>query len=203
MRKTFLLWIIGVFAVVAVVFFGPLAVVSTPADPATKASATKDQKIARGAYLVNFGSCNDCHSPKVMTDQGPVPDKSRLLSGHPAVSKLPPFKKEDIGPGKWVLFSEDLTACVGPWGVTCAANLTPDENTGIGLWTEEMFMNAIRTGKHMGAGRPIMPPMPWFSVAELTDDDLSAVFAYLRSLPPVKNPVPAPMTLDDYAAMKK
>jgi len=203
MRKTFLLWIIAVAAVAAVVFFGPLAVVSTPADPVTKAPAAKDQKVARGAYLVNFGSCNDCHSPKVLTDQGPVPDKTRLLSGHPAASKLPPFKKEDIGPGKWVLFSDDLTACVGPWGVTCAANLTPDENTGLGLWSEEMFVNAMRTGKHMGAGRPIMPPMPWFSVAELTDDDLSAVFAYLRSLPPVKNQVPGPMTLDDYAAMKK
>jgi hypothetical protein len=102
-----------------------------------------------------------------------------------------------------VLFSEDLTACVGPWGVTCSANLTPDQNTGLGLWTEEMFIAAMRTGKHMGAGRPIMPPMPWFSVAELTDDDLRAVFAYLRSLPPVKNAVPVPMTLDDYAATNK
>ena len=191
-------------AAVGAILVTGLAAQSTKTGTGAKTPSTaKDPKVARGAYLVNFGSCNDCHSPKMMTDKGPVPDKSRLLSGHPAESKLPPFKKEDIGPGKWVLFSEDLTACVGPWGVTRSANLTPDENTGLGLWTEEMFVNAMRTGKHMGAGRPIMPPMPWFSVAELTDDDLRAVFAYLQSLPPVKNQVPGPMSLDDYAATTK
>jgi mono/diheme cytochrome c family protein len=203
MRKTFILSAVALFAVAALMLVGFLDVVSTNADSAAQPATGKDPKVARGEYLVSFGMCDDCHSPKLMTAQGPVPDKTRRLSGHPAGSKLPPFKTEDIGPGKWVLFSDDFTAAVGPWGVTCSANLTPDENTGLGLWTEEMFVNAMRTGKHMGAGRPIMPPMPWFQVAELTDEDLKAVFAYLKSLPPVKNAVPAPMTLDDYAAMNK
>jgi mono/diheme cytochrome c family protein len=203
MRKALLFSVAAALAAGALIVTGLAAQSGKTGAASPSPAASKDPKVARGAYLVNFGSCNDCHSPKVMTAQGPVPDKSRLLSGHPADSKLPPFRKEDIGPGKWVLFSEDLTACVGPWGVTCAANLTPDQNTGLGLWTEDMFVAAMRTGKHMGAGRPIMPPMPWFSLAELTDDDLRAVFAYLRSLRPVKNAVTPPMTLDDYAAAKK
>jgi mono/diheme cytochrome c family protein len=202
-RKRLVFSIAALAAVGAVLVTG-LAAQSTKTVTGAKApAAAKDPKVARGEYLVNAGSCNDCHSPKVMTERGPVPDTARLLSGHPAGAKLPPFDTKDIGPGKWVLFTEDLTASVGPWGVTCSANLTPDENTGIGLWTEEMFVNAIRTGKHMGMGRPIMPPMPWPNVATLTDEDLKAVYAYLRSLPPVKNAVPAPMTLDDYAATKK
>jgi hypothetical protein len=69
-------------------------------------------------------------------------------------------------------------------------NLTPDENTGLGIWTEEMFVRAMRTGRHMGASRPILPPMPWQSLAGLEDADLQAIYAYLRSLPPIKNRVP-------------
>ena len=202
MRKSLVFTLVASAAVGAVLILGQAAR-ETKAETAAKTAKNKDPKVARGEYLVTFGGCNDCHSPKAMTDHGPVPDAARLLSGHPVGAKLPTFRKEDMGPGKWVLFSEDLTVCVGPWGVTCAANLTPDENTGIGLWTEEMFIGALRTGKHMGAGRPIMPPMPWFNLAQATDDDLKAVYAYLKSLPPVKNAVPAPMSLDDYAAMTK
>ncbi len=154
----------------------------------------------RGKYLVTFGGCNDCHSPKVMAAEGPVPDPKRLLSGHPAGTTLPPFDPGNIKPGGWVLFTEDLTACVGPFGVICSANLTPDDATGIGLWTEEIFINAMRTGKHMGKGRPIMPPMPWQNVSTLTEEDLKAVYAYLRSLPPVKNQVPGMMSLEDVKA---
>ena len=70
--------------------------------------------------------------------------------------------------------NDDLTAWSGAWGVSFAANLTPDETTGIGLWCEELFVNAIKNGKHMGAGRPILPPMPWFWYNQLPDDDLKA-----------------------------
>ncbi|MEJ2721680.1 MAG: diheme cytochrome c-553, partial [bacterium] len=135
--------------------------------------------------------------PKVMTAEGPVPDAKRLLSGHPAGTVLPTFDPDSIKPGGWVLFTDDLTACVGPFGVICAANLTPDDATGTGLWKEENFVNAMRTGKHMGMGEPILPPMPWQNVRTLTDEDLKAVYAYLRSLPPIKNQVPGAMTLQD------
>jgi hypothetical protein len=187
----------------ALVILGSLVVFSASAQTSAKKAvqpAAKGDLVARGKYLMSFSSCHDCHSPKTMTDQGPVPDTARLLSGHPAAEKLPPFKKEDIGPDKWVLFSPGFTASAGPWGVTCAQNLTPDENTGIGLWTEEMFKNALRTGKHMGMGRPIMPPMPWQAIGGASDEDLAAVYTYLKSLPPIKNAAPVPMSLDDYLA---
>jgi mono/diheme cytochrome c family protein len=198
------LWVSLVFLAAGVALvLGVLAVPSASAQTSAKPSvqpAAKDQLVARGKYLVNIGGCHDCHSPKLMTDQGPIPDTTRLLSGHPASEKLPPFKKEDIAPYKWVLFSPGFTAYVGTWGVTASQNLTPDENTGTGLWTVEMFKNAMRTGKHMGMGRPIMPPMPWPNVGGLSDEDLAAVVAYLKSIPPIKNAVPGPLSLDDYLA---
>jgi hypothetical protein len=85
-----------------------------------------------------------------------------------------------------------LTAWAGPWGGSYAANLTPDEATGLGIWTEELFIQALRSGKHMGVGRDILPPMPWQNCAVLTDSDLRAIFAYLRSIPPIRNSVPVP-----------
>lgn len=161
------------------------------------AQEKQQTKVKRGKYLVDFGGCHDCHSPKSFGPDGvPVLDQKRLLSGFPADTELPAMIKDALTPGNWVLFAPDLTAAVGPWGISYAANLTPDDQTGIGLWSEEHFVSAMRTGKHMGQGRPIMPPMPWFAVKGLTDDDLSAVFAYLKSLPPVKNQVPAPLPPD-------
>lgn len=157
-------------------------------------SAAKDVK--RGEYLVNFGGCNDCHSPKVVTPNGPAPDKARLLSGHPADAQLPAIPPGVVGaaPNQWAaLTNGDLTAWVGPWGITYAANLTPDKQTGLGGWTVEQFIKTMRTGKHLGVGRPILPPMPWYSLAGLNDADLKAIFAYLRSLKPIRNQVPAPV----------
>jgi mono/diheme cytochrome c family protein len=159
-----------------------------------------DAQIRRGEYLVNLGGCNDCHSPKIFTPKGPMPDPDRLLSGHPSNEKLPNLPKDLIDPDKWGgLFSNDLTAWVGPWGASFASNLTPDEQTGIGLWTEELFIKTMRTGKHLGAGRDILPPMPWYSLAKLSDDDLKAIFAYLRTIKPIKNLVPAPIPPSDLA----
>jgi hypothetical protein len=86
-----------------------------------------------------------------------------------------------------------MTAWAGPWGISYAANLTPDRNTGLGIWNEEMFVKAMRTGKHMGAGRDILPPMPWQGVAGLTDDDIKSIYAYLRTVPPIVNHVAAPV----------
>ena len=64
------------------------------------------------------------------------------------------------------------------------------QNTGLGIWTEDMFISAIRIGRHMGVSRPINPPMPWPMYRNATDDDLKAVFAYLRTIKPVTNHVP-------------
>ena len=134
----------------------------------------------------------DCHVPWKMFDDGPGPDLSRGLSGHPEgfVVKTPPPQPEM----PWVMtVAATNTAWAGPWGVSFTANLTPDKETGIGDWTADMFRAAIRTGRHMGRGRPILPPMPWPMYRNMTDDDLDSVFAYLQSRPPVKNRVPEPL----------
>jgi hypothetical protein len=127
-----------------------------------------------------------------MTPNGPVPDEARLLSGHPTDEKLPAIPPNIIGPDKWgALVNNNLTGWVGPWGISYSSNLSPDPETGTGAWNEELFIRILRTGKFMGAGRDILPPMPWQDYAKLTDADLKAIFAYLKSLKPVKNQVPA------------
>ncbi|UCF64535.1 MAG: diheme cytochrome c-553 [bacterium] len=161
-----------------------------------KEKDNKQNLVKRGEYLVTIGGCNDCHTPKVFMEMGFEFDTKRLLSGHPSGTKLPPLEPEMLKPGNWLLFNDHLTVAVGPWGMTYAANLTPDEQTGIGLWKEENFIKALKTGKHMGAGRPIMPPMPWMNLAHASEEDLAAIFAYLQSLPPVNNSVPAPVPPD-------
>lgn len=171
----------------------------TPEKAATNdTSAVKEvssmDKIAKGAALVHLGGCNDCHSPKIMTAMGPIPDTNRILSGYPANSPLPEITYDATKPGNWVLMSADLTTAIGPWGMTHAANLTPDSVTGIGSWTVENFIGAMRTGKHLGqaGGRPILPPMPWPGLGKLSDEELSDMFLYLRSIPAISNLVPAP-----------
>jgi cytochrome c1 len=156
--------------------------------------ATEANKVLkRGERLATFGGCHDCHTPKLMTPQGPQLDKSRLLSGHPADASLPAVPPGVVGPTQWgTLGSNDFTAWAGPWGISFSANLTPDV-TGLGSWTEEQFIQTMRTGKHLGMGRALLPPMPWFDVAALTDQDLKALFAYLKSVKPIANQVPQPI----------
>ena len=168
---------------------GMLALLSgcTPQGPAPS-------PVERGKYLVMAGGCSDCHSPKIFTAQGPVPDTTRLLSGHPADQQLPPLPKGLLGPTQWgAITTNDLTAWYGPWGVSFAYNLTPDVKTGIGGWTEELFIQTLRKGKFMGMSRDILPPMPWQALGGMSDDDLKAIFAYLKALPPINNPIPAPL----------
>jgi mono/diheme cytochrome c family protein len=166
----------------------------TQDKPATQAAPAQMDQVKRGEYLVALGVCHDCHTPKTFGPTGPEPDMSRALSGHPADVKVPPIPEGVLGPGKWAaLGNEHFTAWAGPWGVSFAMNLTPDEETGIGTWNEAMFIKALRTGKHLGEGRDILPPMPWPFIAKATDEDLKAIFAYLKSVKPVKNAVPDPI----------
>ena len=93
--------------------------------------------------------------------------------------------------GPWIASSSVTnTAFAGPWGVTYATNLTSDKATGIGLWTEEMFVSAMKSGRHVGGSRPIQPPMPCAAYGQATDQDLKALFAYLKTVPAVRNAVP-------------
>jgi mono/diheme cytochrome c family protein len=155
-------------------------------------TSSRDRQVARGQYLVTVGGCNDCHTPLKMGPAGPEPDMSRMLSGHPSSFKIESAPAA-VSP-QWMMIADATgTAFSGPWGVSFTANLTPDTNTGTGIWTEDMFIKTLRTGKHWGTSRDILPPMPWFNYGKMTDDDLKAVFAYLRTIPPVHNQVPEPL----------
>jgi mono/diheme cytochrome c family protein len=163
---------------------------TAPAQKSAPAAPAQSQAIDRGKYLVTIMGCHDCHSPKANNE----PDPKRLLSGHPANEKLLPVPAGLLGPDKWgTLANNHLTAWVGPWGVSFAANLTPDKVTGLGAWTPDMFVKALRTGKHRGDGRTILPPMPWQLYVNVTEADLRAMFAYLMTLPPINNMVPTPL----------
>jgi cytochrome c553 len=160
----------------------------------------KETQVKRGEYLVTIMGCNDCHSPKVMTPHGPEVDSAHMLSGHPASMAVAKVDASQLQ--SWVLFNQNLTAFVGPWGVSFAANISSDE-TGIGNWTEAQFIKAIREGKYKGMDntRPLLPPMPWPGFAKASDEDLKAIFAYLKSTPPVENRVPAPVAPDKLAKL--
>jgi mono/diheme cytochrome c family protein len=154
---------------------------------------TEAEMVARGEYLVATIGCDDCHSPKRMGPKGPELIPELRLSGYPANR---PAQQPDTGALSrgWVLLGPDLTVAAGPWGVSYAANITSD-GTGIGNWTENNFITAMRSGKIKGLenGRPMLPPMPWFNFAKLTDEDLKAVFAYLKTTSPVQNIAPPPV----------
>ena len=168
----------------------------------TKQEMTKQEMIERGKFMVTVGGCDDCHTPKNFGPNGPELDMIRRLSGHPAGTLVPPVDTSLIH--QWAYMSHDLTMAVGPWGVTFSANLTPDNETGIGTWQPEMFVNAMKTGKHLGVakGRPILPPMPWQNMAQLSEEDLKCMFAFLKSLPAIKNKVPDPLPPHQIAAVK-
>jgi hypothetical protein len=173
----------------AALMLGAAACMKPAADSEAGAAGVR---VARGGYLVTIGGCNDCHTPLKMGPKGPEPDMARMLSGHP--ESFPIAGGAAAPSAAWLMtMAASGTAFSGPWGVSFAANLTPDDNTGLGIWTEDMFVKAVRTGRHMGVSRPILPPMPWPNVGAMNDDDLKAVYAYLRSIQPIHNRVPEPL----------
>jgi mono/diheme cytochrome c family protein len=185
MRQT-----ITTFIILAACILAAAAVVGAKtSQQAATVDLQKQHQIERGAYLVTIGGCNDCHTPLKMGPKGPEPDISRTLSGHPEYLAMPAAPQLPNGPWQWSGAATN-TAFAGPWGVSYARNLTPDQLTGIGIWSEDMFIKTIRTGKHWGVSRPILPPMPWQNYRQMKDDDLRAVYSYLRSLKPIRNQVP-------------
>ncbi len=132
---------------------------------------------ARGAQLVALGSCHDCHTPKLQDGQI---DFSKAFMGHPANAPLAP---EVVGGASTNMH---FTAWRGPWGLTLAANLTPDKETGIGSWTLADFKKTLRTGVNP-KGEALRPPMPVGNLQNLPDADLEAIYLYLREQKPIKN----------------
>jgi hypothetical protein len=157
---------------------------------------TQQEMVALGKYIVSTSGCDDCHTPKIFTEAGPVFDTTKSLSGHQQSESLPPLEISALGQNQWAATTMNLTAWVGPWGISYASNLTPDKATGIGTLTEEMFIKTMREGKYMGVGRPLLPPMPWQVYGMKTDEDLKAIYAYLMSIKPINNLVPQPTPPD-------
>ena len=157
----------------------------------------KMASVERGKYLVEGIGCGDCHTPMLRSASGHfVPDSTHLFAGHPEGVPPPTWAWPDAQRrNSHASMGLDGTAWAGPWGVSFAANISPDNATGIGEWTEDAFVRALRTGKHQGQpnGREILPPMPWPAFRNLSDGDLKAIWAYLRTVEPVKNQVPFPI----------
>ena len=164
-------------------------------DKKSTALSAKDSaaRVLRGEHLVTTTGCDDCHSPKRMGANGPELIPELRFSGFTKAGKLPPVDIKSVKNG-WMLFAPDLTAAVGQWGISYAANISSDI-TGIGNWKEENFIRAIREGKSKGleGSRPLLPPMPWFAYKNMTDEDLKSIFAYLKTTKPVNNIVPNPV----------
>lgn len=153
-----------------------------------------EESVKRGNYLVNIMDCHACHSPKIMTPNGPVPDPARLFAGFDSSKPLEELNPEEIEVSKkWVLFNGDQTAVVGPWGTSFAGNISSSE-TGIGTWSFEQFKKALTQGKYKGLDntRTLLPPMPWPMYKHLNDQDVRAIYDYLKTTKPVENVVPAP-----------
>lgn len=140
--------------------FGPLPDVDYKKN--TRPDTT--DKVKYGEYLVTIGHCTDCHTP-VTKEKMPMMDK--FLSGGQHF-KLPTFEVN-------------------------VSNITPDSVTGLGAWTEAMFLSKFRTNStpEMLATKPgkANTLMPWSFYGTMSDSDLKAIYAYLRTVPPIKNKV--------------
>jgi mono/diheme cytochrome c family protein len=151
----------------AVVVGACLAISLQCADAAMKHGVPIDSAhsaVARGKYLVTFGSCTDCHTPGNFFGK---PDMTKFLGG------------------------SDVGFAIPGLGVFVAPNLTPDKQTGLGNWTEQQIVTALTAGKTPD-GRILAPIMPWHAYANLTKSDALAIAAYLKSLPPVSHQVGGP-----------
>lgn len=179
-------------AVISAIFFIVLFVQLGCTEEGKAKPKTQDEMIALGKYIVHTSGCDDCHTPKIFTEKGPVFDTTRLLAGHPQDEIIPPLDINALGQNQWAATTMSLTAWVGPWGISYAANLTPDNATGLGAVNEEMFIKSMKEGKLKGVGRGLLPPMPWEVYGKKTDEDLKAIYAYLKSIKPIKNMVPQP-----------
>jgi len=178
---------VATFALIAVVVLGGAS--ARAGDDGTAPDAAR---VERGQYLVVFGGCNDCHTPMKMGENGPEPDMDRMLSGHPQDVVI--SEPAALGEGPWMAAaSATFTAWSGPWGVSFTRNLTPDDETGLGTWSEQEFIDTLRNGRRRGIGRELLPPMPWPGIGKLSDEDLAAIYAYLKTIPAISNRVPDPL----------
>lgn len=126
-------------------------------------AAWAQESAKRGEYLVSIMDCGGCHTPGIFLGK---PDMARFLGGSEVGFQIPGL------------------------GIFYPPNLTPDPDTGLGRWSEDDIIRAVRTGVRPD-GRQLAPVMPYHSYGKLTDADAKALAGYLRRLKPVRNQVPA------------
>lgn len=192
MKRTHTLYIAVILMTVAVFSFG------CNKQGSKSASEPAGDQLALGQALVEEWKCSYCHTPEIAGPEGVLmPDPERLLSGHPADEEIPEIPEMIMTSPEYMEFLDNLDTTV--WAtdnrIVFTANLTPDDETGIGTWTEEMFIATIRSGRHQGVGKRLKYPMPWQELAELDDAELAAIYAYLMSVKPVSNKVPESIVL--------
>jgi cytochrome c553 len=192
MRLTNIVWTTAIIAA-AIILTAVLSTASLKANDAGGVEPDgKAAQIARGKYLVDIMGCHDCHTPMKVGANGPEWDMTRALSGHPEELVMPPAPA--LPPGPWIAsIGATFTAFASPAGTAFARNLTPDKETGLGDWTVEEFIATMKTGRERGKGRPVLPPMPVQNLKALSDADIRALFAYLQSIPAIKNRTPQPI----------
>ena len=194
MQTKNILWTTALIAA-AILLTAAISTATLGAAPNGAAQPDKAAQIKRGEYLVEIMGCHDCHTPIKMGPNGPEQDRSRALSGHPENAPMPPAL--NLPAGYLAAIGATFTSFSGPWGTSFTRNLTPEKETGLGDWTVEEFIATMKTGRERGKGRPVLPPMPVQNLRQLSDQDIRALFAYLQSLPPVKNRVPQPIEPTD------
>jgi len=194
MQTKNILWTTALIAA-AILLTAAISTATLGAAPNGAAQPDKAAQIKRGEYLVEIMGCHDCHTPIKMGPNGPEQDRSRALSGHPENAPMPPAL--NLPAGYLAAIGATFTSFNGPWGTSFTRNLTPEKETGLGDWTVEEFIATMKTGRERGKGRQVLPPMPVQNLRVLSDQDIRALFAYLQSLPPVKNRVPQPIEPTD------
>ena len=162
-----------------------------------KSSKFSKEQIEIGEKLVLEARCGFCHTPYIETTDIDKPETLKVFSGHPEDYKFPELPKVPVGSQQWLEFVENLenTVWLNNDMIVFSANITPHKETGIGTWTNDMFINTIRTGKHPETNKNLKQPMPWNEYSELSDQQLTAIFAYLMTLKPVENKVPGPLPI--------
>lgn len=166
---------------VALLSVGILLIGSGLVSAKPPAQETDEELIARGEYLVKITGCDSCHTPLKPEFADPTAltlDQIKVLA----------FSGEDALDKENRYMAGGNVFDLGPAGMVVTRNLTPDEETGLGAWTDEEIKNAIRLGIARD-GHQLFPIMPYFTFNNMAESDLDAIVAYLRSLEPVSNDV--------------
>jgi mono/diheme cytochrome c family protein len=118
----------------------------------------------RGRYLATIGHCMECHTP--------------MMRGTPDFAN-------SLGKGGRVFSPTEIKGLPSTWDGSKSSNITSDPKAGLGSWTDAEIKRAITQGISRD-GTPLKPPMAYASYANMTGDDLDAIVAWLRTVPPLQ-----------------